>query len=117
MTTIGSEVFSDCNQLNDLILPSGVTSMGSSIFRGVRSTFILDCSNNSNYFLENGLFYKSGKKILLEYFDYGQKSIIVPPECNSISNYVFKGSNIQDIKFSGSSEMKIFSSVFSESKI
>ncbi|EAX96909.1 surface antigen BspA-like [Trichomonas vaginalis G3] len=117
LTTIGASAFSNCQQLNDMILPSGVTTMGSSIFKGVRSTFVLDCSKNNNFFMDNGLFYVSGKQILLEYFENVQTSVTIPSECTTVSDSVFKSSSIQNIQFSGSSEMTIGKEVFLESSV
>lgn len=115
---IDNLAFGNCESLTKLILPGTVTSMGQFVFTNCLPTFELDCTQNDNFYLDNGMFFIDSRHTLSEYFGNSNRTdISIPPECTSIALSVFENSNIRNVVFSNSAELNVGKGAFYLSEV
>lgn len=118
LQTIGYSAFESCSSLEYISIPAAVNSIGSAVFKGCSSKLVVNCSLNSHFLIEQGMFFNNEKRVLSNFFDdLNGSNLTIPYECQSISDNVFADSSIKSIKFSGNANMVFGVSSFARSKL
>ena len=95
LCSIGDRAFGGCNSLTSITIPKGVTSIEISIFADCSSLMSINVDeNNSAYKSIDGNVYSKDGKILIQYA-IGKKdtSFAIPKGVTSIGEYAFVGCN------------------------
>lgn len=118
LTLIGPQCFLNCVSLSYILVPSTVKTIGYAAFRNCSANFVINISQNSYLTLQDGMLYHTNMNYLTNFFDNGTCiKITIPSECTSIADYVFQGSSVKLVKFSGNNQMTIGASTFESSNI
>lgn len=98
LETIGRNAFSGCLSLENIYLPSGVSSIGESAFNNCASIDFEVASDNETYRSENGHLIQREGEVLIR----GGQNGIVPEGVDEIGNRSFTRSTLEEIELPSS---------------